>query len=197
MTDKRWEIYHKNFWGEDPLSNGMLKSARAILPIFFEHIGFVPESVVDIGCGHGAWLYACKELGVGYTIGVDGPWIQGADIPDIYNVDFFIGCDLEKEKIQLPVNINAAICLEVAEYVSDNGSINLMESLNNSSDTVLFSSATPGQGGEHHINEQPDDYWDKKFDSYGYKPDYSIKDNLKKLTDVDKWYIKNTRIYKK
>src|ERR1700675_552820 len=34
--------------------------------------GIEPKSVLDVGCGHGAWLKACHELGATQLLGLDG-----------------------------------------------------------------------------------------------------------------------------
>jgi hypothetical protein len=36
---------------------------------------------------------------------------------------------------------------------------------------VIMSGATPGQGGYHHVNEQPREYWIDKFAEYGFTYD--------------------------
>jgi hypothetical protein len=45
-------------------------SARAVVPLLLELLQ--PASVLDVGCGRGAWLKALQEHGVPDTRGVDG-----------------------------------------------------------------------------------------------------------------------------
>ena len=47
------------------------RSARRALRTVFGMLG-VPGSVVDLGCGTGAWLKAAQDLGTGAVLGVDG-----------------------------------------------------------------------------------------------------------------------------
>ena len=49
----------------------------------------------------------------------------------------------------------------------------------NLSDTVIFSAATPGQTGDHHVNEQPYHYWTQLFKGFGYKTDNDILEIIK------------------
>jgi cyclopropane fatty-acyl-phospholipid synthase-like methyltransferase len=52
--------YDETFFNDQ--IGGALRSARAVIP---EVLRLVPaKSIVDIGCGQGAWLKACLENGV-------------------------------------------------------------------------------------------------------------------------------------
>ena len=127
MSDKRYEIYHDKFWGEDPLACGMLWSAQGVLSELYPLIGEVPESVFDVGCGKGAWLWAAKELGTKYTMGVDGPWNSCTFVE--YKVNSYIATDLEDikvydtiESIYINSKSDLTICVETAEHLSKNHS---------------------------------------------------------------------------
>src|SRR5262245_52175926 len=68
------------------------RSARAVVPLVMNR--FRPKSVVDIGCGSGAWLQVFHEHGVPEVLGVDGPYVQQASlrIPE----DRFVRHDLSR-----------------------------------------------------------------------------------------------------
>ena len=159
----------------------------------FDYLVEVPEYVVDIGCERGAWLYVCKELGVNYTSGVDGPWV-GYELEKI-GIDEFYQHDLETGVLEPIRGHNLAICLEVAEHVSAEGSQNLVETLCGHSRNILFSSAPKGQGGCLHINEQPLKYWDDLFAKKNYRRTKNFKEDLQGVERVDPWYINNTCMY--
>ena len=63
--------YSNEFY--DLTLKGSLDSARLILGYLFTR--WVPDSVVDVGCGRGTWLAICKELGVKRLVGFDGSWV--------------------------------------------------------------------------------------------------------------------------
>ena len=195
--DIRYDVYHENFWTDngDMINCGQMHSARGVLPVVFDYLGEVPEYVVDIGCGRGAWLYACKELGVNYTSGVDGPWVS-CELEKI-GIDEFYQHDLETGVLEPIRWHNLAICLEVAEHVSAEGSQNLVETLCSHSRNILFSSAPKGQGCEMHLNEQSLKYWDEKFNKRGYKRVKNFKKDLENIEKIDYWYVNNTCLYKK
>ena len=53
---------------------GSTESARVTVPLVIDAIS--PRSVVDVGCGLGAWLAVFKEHGVDDLLGYDGPWVD-------------------------------------------------------------------------------------------------------------------------
>lgn len=61
-----------------------------------------------------------------------------------------------------PSVYEVAFCLEVAEHVPPALGDKLVGYLAQAP-TVVFTAAPPGQGGTAHINEQPKDYWEKRF----------------------------------
>ena len=92
------------------LSDGSYRSARIVVPILIEL--FNPRSVIDVGCGVGTWLRAFQENGVGDITGVDGPYIDGADL--LIPHESFLTADLSRT-LTLKKRGDLALCLEVAE----------------------------------------------------------------------------------
>ena len=60
--------------------DGSLLSARGIVPDIMQLAA--PASVVDVGCGVGAWLRVFQEHGVGTIAGVDGDWVDETMLAD-------------------------------------------------------------------------------------------------------------------
>ena len=62
--------YDESFYDEQ--FAGSLASARVLLG----HLAALmqPASVVDLGCGRGAWLSVWAEMGVPLLVGIDGSW---------------------------------------------------------------------------------------------------------------------------
>src|SRR6266481_2972405 len=64
--------YDNSFF--DHQVDGALSSARVVVPIVMELVR--PTSVIDIGCGRGAWLKAFAENGVADLKGIDGDYVD-------------------------------------------------------------------------------------------------------------------------
>ena len=166
-----------------------LLDPQLLLPLVFERVR--PRSVVDVGCGIGTFLQVCKDLGVSEVLGVDGDWVDrsllfGHISPDEFRVvDLTSGSPLELPKHDL------AICLEVAEHLDESHAATLVQSLVAASDCVLFSAAIPGQGGQHHVNEQWPEYWAAQFAAH----DYILADVIRPMVwaepRISFWYRQN------
>lgn len=151
-----------------------------------------PESIIDIGCGIGSWLKVAKELGISKVCGVDG--IKADKKLFMLDEADFIQADLS-----LPISTgqkyDMAFCLEVAEHLPPGAADTIVDTLVNHSDIILFSAAIPGQGGQAHINEQPPEYWQGKFEKRGYQVFDLLRDKFWDNPNVDWWYKQNMMIY--
>ena len=90
-----------------------------------------------------------------------------------------------------------AICLEVAEHISEKNSYILLNNLTNASDVVLFSAAIPLQGGTNHINENYPTYWIKKFSKFKYEPYDCLRWKFWDDDDIEFWYRQNIMFFVK
>jgi SAM-dependent methyltransferase len=179
--------YDQRFF--DYVNEGAIRSARAILPLLTDlKIG----SVLDVGCGQGAWLSVWSELGVRDFKGIDGPYVD-VDRLKIPN-EHFITADLRKS-FDLGRRFDLTQCLEVAEHLPESSARSLVSSLTRHADQVLFSAAAKGQGGENHINEQPYDYWRQLFAENGFVACDSIRPKILSDQSIEPWYRYNTFLY--
>ncbi|MDA8430851.1 MAG: methyltransferase domain-containing protein [Geobacteraceae bacterium] len=155
-------IHGQDFYNSQII--GSLQSAQVYLYHLFSIWG-VPGSVADLGCGRGAWLATCRDLGVKRVVGFDGDWNSPGDMLDP-NIEFH-SANLEKP---LPPTgtFDLAISLEVAEHLQPESSDTFVESLSSLSDAVLFGAAFIGQPGANHINTRPHSFWARKFFDRGY-----------------------------
>jgi len=161
-------------------------SINAIVPIAIRIVN--PTSVVDIGCGRGAWLKSFMNHGITDVIGVDGKWMEGKIV---IPKDKFIGHDLT-HPLELNRRFDLAVCLEFAEHIGKEHSSRIVSMLTSLSHVVMFSAAIPGQDGDHHVNEQWPDYWAALFAKYGYVPVDTIRGKIWNDSRVDWAYAQNT-----
>ena len=82
------------------LQHGAKRSAETIVPLVLELVRV--ESVLDVGCGTGAWLSVFMQHGVRDVVGVDGDYVDGEmlEIP----APHFIAADLNN-----PLDLDATV----------------------------------------------------------------------------------------
>lgn len=171
---------------------GSKASALTVLHHVFER--WQPASITDVGCGRGAWLAAAESLGVQELHGVDGPWVTTADL-------------LSQSATLHPVDLQAsggrfligrsdmAICLEVAEHLTESAGRSLVKSLCATADVVLFSAAVPGQGGVGHLNLQWQSYWTSAFEEHAFSAIDALRPALWSRSEIRFWYRQNCLLY--
>jgi SAM-dependent methyltransferase len=186
---KRQRLYDAHYYAcEGPAASE--RSARIVVPHVFSILR--PKSVIDVGCGTGAWLAEFRTNGVERTLGLDGDHIDPAQL--LIPTDMFMPVDLS-DPLQLQEKFELAICLEVAEHLPKRCSATLVRSLVGLSPVILFSAAIPLQGGTHHVNEQWPDYWHLRFAQYNYRPLDLIRKRIWKNSEVEFWYRQNIFFY--
>ena len=165
-------------------------SASVILPIVNDLVH--PASVLDVGCGVGAWLETWQRLGVTDLIGIDGSYVERERL--LIDPSRFVAADLEKP-FRLGRRFDLAECLEVAEHIDEFAADILVRSLAEHSDTVLFGAAIPAQGGTHHVNEQWPSYWIPKFATLGFQAFDPIRPLIWTNPNVQFWYRQNSLLF--
>lgn len=136
----RSTIYDGSFWTNH--LECLIQSARVVVPLVTELVA--PQSVLDIGCGVGAWLGAFSESGVKVLKGLDGDYIDRSRL--YFDESSFTAVDLQTS-IEIPGKYDLAACLEVAEHLPAWQSERLVTALTGAAPVVLFSAAIPRQGG--------------------------------------------------
>jgi hypothetical protein len=184
-------VYNDNFYLDN---RTRVKSAEEFLSHLFKY--FKPKSLVDVGCGRGAWLKVAQNLGVNNLLGIDGQWnnkklilrnTKTSKINFIHkDLNFFFKVD---KKYDL------AICLEVAEHLNRSSAINLVKSIINLSDTIVFSAAFNMQGGVMHINEREHSYWGQLFLKNNFFVFDLFRPYLWKNNNISFWYRQNSFLF--
>jgi SAM-dependent methyltransferase len=167
-----------------------LRSARAVVPLVVALVR--PQSVVDVGCGIGAWLSVFREQGIRDLCGVDGDWVDRARL--LIPTECFRPADLRRP---LPVDrqFDLAVSLEVGEHLPAECARTLVTSLTRLAPAVLFSAAIPFQGGAGHVNEQWPEYWVQCFAEHGYAVVDGIRRAIWRNDDVEWYYAQNTLLF--
>jgi len=172
------------------IQEGSTRSAQKVVPLVVETLG--TKSVLDVGCGAGAWLRQYSHQGIADYLGVDGEYVQKESL--LIPEENFRAQDITKS-FDLKRGFDLAQCLEVGEHLPTSASETLVENLVRHSSMVLFSAAIPGQGGENHINEQPYEFWRALFRNHGYVPFDFVRPAIRDCSEVEAWYRHNVMLY--
>lgn len=172
------------------IEQGSFSSAQTIVALMNSWLR--PTSVLDLGCGRGAWLKTWRDVGVTDAVGVDGDYVKPQEL-HIPHESFFAR-DL-REPVDIGRRFDLATSFEVAEHLAPDTSEAFVQTLVNHADRVMFSAATPGQGGEHHINERPIEFWRDLFAKHGYVAFDFIRPRILGCRSVELWYQFNMLLY--
>jgi len=159
---------------------------RVAIPILFGDK--VPFSLLDVGCGRGTWIKAAKESGVKECFGVDGVDITTDDL--LFRKENFLHQDLTKPW-DLKRRFDLVLCLEVAEHLDKGFAPILIDALTKHSDRIVFSAACPGQPGQHHVNCQWPEYWQRLFNDFGFVCQDEIRWKIWANSQIEPWYRQN------
>ena len=186
MPHKMYE-YRADFY--QYLASFAIRSAQRVVP---QLAGMLPiRSVADFGCGHGAWLSVWQGAGVSIT-GVDGSYVDRRRL--LIDPAYFHAADLA-EPIDLGQRFDLVQSLEVAEHLPASRAQQFVDTLTAHGSCVLFSAAVPGQGGEHHVNEQPLDYWRAMFRQRGFVAIDCLRPLIFGDAEIEPWYRYNIVLY--
>lgn len=166
-------------------------SAREVVPLVLRL--FAPKSVVDVGCGSGAWARTYRDAGM-QVFGIDGFHVRPEQL--LIAPEEFERHDLT-QPLHLKRRFDLVNCLEVAEHLPGVRAEEFVADLCRLADVVVFSAAVPGQGGTHHNNEQWPDYWIARFERNGFQALDCLRGELWQNEKVAWWYAQNLFVFVK
>lgn len=182
------EVYTAEFF--ELLRERSTPSAQVVVPLVLELIP--ARSVVDIGCGEGAWLAAFRRFGVEDVLGLDGDYVNESSL--LISRECFRAADLSRP-FALERTFDLAVSLEVAEHLPPDSAPGFVDSIASLAPVVLFSAAIPHQGGVHHVNEQWPEYWIRLFDQHNFAPVDPIRRRIWQNETVQWWFVQNTLLF--
>jgi hypothetical protein len=142
---------------------------------------FKNNYIVDFGCGEGKYVQKFNLSGSINANGYDGN-------PDADHIPFCETADLTKP-IKLKFPADYLLCLEVGEHIPQEYTKTFIENIkNNSTKGIVLSWAIPGQGGDGHVNELPNEAVKEMFAEYNF--DKVTSQHLRDSADL--WWFKNT-----
>jgi SAM-dependent methyltransferase len=169
---------------------GARRSAAVVAPLLQERLR--PRSIVDIGCGPGAWVATWRELGVTDAWGVDAAHVRSAGL--LFPAECFVEHDL-RLPLALERRFDLVLSLEVAQHLPEKHVPGFLDTLTGLGPAILFSAAVPHQGGDNHVNEQWQSWWAERLRLRGFEPRDVVRPAVWNDERVDWWYAQNALLY--
>jgi SAM-dependent methyltransferase len=126
---------------------------------------FKPSNMIDIGCGEGHAIKWFVDNGVD-AIGIEGSTkaLENSPVKDRIIIH-----DYTKGPYKVESAFDLAWSCEFVEHVESRFSSNYMTTFSCSPVVAMtYSEPQWSDGGHHHVNCQPQSYWNDKFDTLGY-----------------------------
>ncbi|MBV8713441.1 MAG: glycosyltransferase family 2 protein [Chloroflexi bacterium] len=150
---------------------------------------YQPASVLDVGCGIGAYLRLLNKLGAEDVFGVDAlaPEMTALGPGQYAFHDLTNPLDLGR-------TFDLVVCTEVAEHLDPASARKLIGTVaKHARELIVFSAAEPGQPGNGHINCQPLPHWLDLWRQHGWRPEAIDSLALRTLASLS-WFRRNLMV---
>jgi hypothetical protein len=148
------------------------------------------KSMVDIGCGRACVIKDASDIHQLDVLGIDGDPgtlhgeynFERPDVPFLLH-DYATG--------PAPIDREFDLCwsVEFLEHVDEKYMDNWMTDVKRCK-YVVCTHAEPGDGGRHHVNEQYMEYWENKFEEYGFTFDVDLTNELREASTMNKKFMR-------
>lgn len=141
------------------------------------------KSAIDIGCGPGGVVEQFLSRGID-VIGVDGDHLvpRSENLQKVIQIhDYTLGpFDCKRD---------LAWCVEFVEHVEKKYMPNFLHTFKGCK-YVAMTHAVPGQGGHHHVNCMPPEYWFGALEAVGFELLVDETNAMRKASTMKERYIR-------
>lgn len=169
------------------------KVVAAIREVFAE-----AHSVIDVGCGSGAFAAEFTRQGV-RAIGLEHSR-HGVELARRQGVDCRPFDVARPVAAQIRETGDLVYSFEVAEHVPASLADSFVHFMTCLGPLVVFTAAQPGQEGIGHINVQPLNYWIEKFERAGFSHSIVETETLRaafQKRETSYWFFKNSAVFRR
>lgn len=178
---------------KDPKSK-YYRSAQAICKTIIRDLK--PKSVLDLGCGACNFSNALNKEKC-RVVAVDG----SEHAKKMADKGVKVICADLSCKLKAGKDFDLVLCLEVIEHIDQKyEDIVLRNIVLHTRKYAVVTAANTGQGGIHHVNCKPKEYWVKRFSDMGLLRHESMENRWReewKKAKVQGWYERNLMIWER
>lgn len=138
---------------------------------------FAVRTVLDLGAGLGYSSHYFHNAGL-QVIAVDG-------LPSNVRDSVFPETLVDLSVASVTCRVDLVHCQELVEHVEERHVENVLKSLT-CGKFIVMTNALPGQGGYHHVNEQPTEYWIQHLRRYSCEVLVEDTNRVRALAAQDK-----------
>jgi len=147
------------------------------------------KSFLDVGCGPGGMVALAGMRGLD-AMGIDGDW----EVPKEKDT-FILIHDFTTGPAPVERGFDLGWSVEFLEHVEEKYQDSYMRAFAHCK-YVVCTAAPPGYPGHHHVNCQPQEYWHKVFDKYGFDYDDEVTQRIRKQeSTMQKPFMQTTGMF--
>lgn len=145
------------------------------------------RSILDVGCGEGHCARFFQGLGCD-VLGIDG---SAQAKRDSVIADRHIKHDFVSGPYELNRQFDLVWSCEFVEHVEEQYCDNFLSTFRSSQKYIMMTYAVPAQEGWHHVNCQPESYWIKKLELYGFQFDPELTRESRSQAEPEHFHYKD------
>jgi len=183
------EINQRGFWESEIIESHFNDTSLCSVLVNFLKNNEV-KKLLDLGCGNAFYVSEINKEGIECEAYDGNPYT-----PELTKG---LGKVLDlSQNIDLGKTFDFVLSLEVGEHIpKEFEEIFINNVIKHSHNYILLSWAILGQGGDGHVNEQPNDYIINKITSFGFKYQEEVSSHFRNSAQLS-WFKNTLMLFKK
>jgi SAM-dependent methyltransferase len=154
------------------------------------------RTYLDVGCGSGAFAAELTRRGFEVVACERSNFGRKLAAKQLVDCRPF---DLQRNPpAMIEGTFDVVTCFEIAEHLPSHMGDQLVNFICDRAINVVFTAAHPGQGGTGHVNEQPKEYWVKRFTKNSFINNSLLSETLSnafRCSGASPWFCENVLVF--